>query len=139
MYNDEIYHFGVKGMKWGVRRYQNSDGTLTAAGKKRRRTVGPVGRTIGKTTASIHKGIAKYHEKKASSIDKDLRSLQENKTKLTSLHGHKGQKLFSDKDIEEMINSLENVKVSEIKKSKKHERFANTLLKQIEDIKIRDL
>lgn len=32
----ELYHWGIKGMKWGVRRYQNRDGTLTAAGKKRR-------------------------------------------------------------------------------------------------------
>ena len=31
----ELQHHGVKGMKWGVRRYQNKDGTLTAAGKKR--------------------------------------------------------------------------------------------------------
>ena len=32
---DELYHHGIKGQKWGVRRYQNSDGSLTAAGKKR--------------------------------------------------------------------------------------------------------
>lgn len=31
----ELYHYGVKGMKWGVRRYQNKDGSLTPKGKKR--------------------------------------------------------------------------------------------------------
>lgn len=35
MENDQLQHWGIKGMKWGVRRYQNKDGTLTAAGKKR--------------------------------------------------------------------------------------------------------
>ena len=35
MNNNELYHHGIIGMKWGVRRYQNKDGSLTAAGKKR--------------------------------------------------------------------------------------------------------
>lgn len=35
MNQNELYHHGIKGQKWGIRRYQNPDGSLTAAGKKR--------------------------------------------------------------------------------------------------------
>ena len=33
--NNELYHHGIKNMKWGIRRFQNKDGSLTPAGKKR--------------------------------------------------------------------------------------------------------
>lgn len=38
VYSNELYHHGVVGMHWGVRRYQNADGTRTALGKRRMRT-----------------------------------------------------------------------------------------------------
>ena len=34
-HSNELYHHGIKGMRWGIRRYQNDDGSLTSAGQKR--------------------------------------------------------------------------------------------------------
>ena len=42
IFSDELYHQGIKGMKWGVRRFQKTDGTLTDAGKRRYSDDGPV-------------------------------------------------------------------------------------------------
>lgn len=37
--NNELYHHGIIGQKWGIRRFQNRDGSLTPAGRKRQRTM----------------------------------------------------------------------------------------------------
>jgi hypothetical protein len=38
MCNNELYHHGIKGQRWGVRRYRNKDGSLTEEGKKHYQT-----------------------------------------------------------------------------------------------------
>ena len=60
-HSDNLYlmHHGVKGQKWGVRRYQNPDGTLTAEGRKKviekyEKRGAAIGSTAGK---SILKGL----------------------------------------------------------------------------------
>lgn len=67
----ELYHYGVLGMKWGIRRYQNKDGTLTAAGKKR------YGSEKGQ--ASLKKDISQIDVKiaKLESKPKTIRNAEE--------------------------------------------------------------
>ena len=51
--NTELFHYGVKGMKWGIRRYQRKDGSLTNAGKKRL-AISVQKSAKGKTRSDVH-------------------------------------------------------------------------------------
>lgn len=60
--HDELYHHGIKGQKWGVRRFQNEDGSLTPAGVKRYQT-DQYGNMTKKGAANYYKDI--YNEAKS--------------------------------------------------------------------------
>ena len=65
--DDHIEHHGIKGMKWGVRRYQNPDGSLTDAGRRRYDVGKPITEQAKKAAKSIRKG-AEAAAGKAKSI-----------------------------------------------------------------------
>lgn len=90
--SDELYHFGVQGQKWGIRRYQNADGSLTAAGR-------------------AHYGYGDYNgpitkrgfKKALKKIDKGAREIQENKHELDNAY-KKGK--ITTKDYKKTSNAL---------------------------------
>lgn len=64
-YGEELYHHGIQGQKWGVRRYQNPDGTLTDEGKKRydkivKRETKAFNRQYGLREKIVNKDYDKY-------------------------------------------------------------------------------
>lgn len=69
----ELYHYGILGMHWGVRRYQNPDGTYTSAGKKRYAT-----ENSDRRKPLSSKAVAKKKQtaaRDAAAIEKKLRKL----------------------------------------------------------------
>lgn len=81
MESNELTHHGVKGMKWGRRRYQNTDGSLTPAGKKRYQT-GKTRFSYGPRLVRGHAGPGKYlgsAERKLAGAKHDLELLDQGK------------------------------------------------------------
>lgn len=98
-YSNELYHHGIQGQKWGIRRYQNSDGSLTAAGRKRYAGLTGKIRKIKDTRQynKTKKELAKARKARASKAEQKKEWAKDPET----LRKH--MDAFTDKEIDEAI------------------------------------
>ena len=82
----ELYHDGIKGMKWGIRRYQNYDGTLTEEGRLRYNKNYSEGRAEGSLPTKDKDGNYYYTNKEGKKTLYKTRSEQLSDTELTDLN-----------------------------------------------------
>lgn len=127
-YNDQLWHWGIKGMKWGVRHYQNPDGTLTAAGKKRYNR---------ESTANAEKKDNKLSE---TSVKAPNHWVREDRERAKSVADAGNQmagnlKTLSDKSMKIQSRRTEKMDLSEMTDQEMRERINRAMLeKQYDDM-----
>lgn len=124
----EIYHHGVKGMKWGVRRFQKKDGSLTSEGKARLkksiddRYQREDGKLTSKGKNKLQSDIDKASEVGGKAIEKakavnDSRTKKANSAKikddLSNLSDQELQKIVNRLNMEERYKQVMNSRAAE--------------------------
>ncbi len=103
-YSSYLAHHGVKGQKWGVRRYQNPDGSLTDAGK--RREARDYQRRLNKLDKGSSKNISKYIESDYKSKEYERRAKESSSNKALR---YKSKSDKYKKDSEKYKKAYENL------------------------------
>lgn len=114
MYEVYLAHHGILGQKWGVRRYQNPDGSLTAAGRKRY-AIDSDGK-IRKLSSSERRAAVKMEKNRAAALEKARKARVEkaeyNKQKseaIKSGDASKIEKYFNDLTPAEMQDAMNRI------------------------------
>lgn len=117
--SNSLQHYGILGMRWGIRRYQNKDGSLTAAGRKR------VDKLKNEYTDLTGKKLIRKPTAKTSKTSGQNKDADPAKKRIKDM---------SDDEIKERINRLENEKrLAGLKNdtASKGEKFVSTVGKQV--------
>lgn len=147
--NDELCHFGIKGMKWGVRRYQNADDSLTKAGKKRYDEYGNKRRGpfsgMGYAAKSILENLSKSNPKYREQVDKqtinyETKGMTDKQKKLYSLNYYNDRKRISLDEVKRTNEYLQ--KLHSNNKSRSEQRnidlMGSDLLNDLANMQIKD-
>ena len=107
MAQNELYHHGVKGQKWGVRRYQNADGSLTSAGKRRALSM--------QNKYTEFSNDKKYRDKDGNLTYAGRKKALRMKEKYSELTGGKQLRKFQDVGTKQTTNQKVDYKSKKIK------------------------
>lgn len=131
MTDNELYHSGILGMRWGVRRFQRKDGSLTPEGKKRY-SDGKTGSNTNskpKTTLTITKPKVKTEAEKKAELEAKKKEILSSRS-AKKIYENAG--LFSDQELTAVFNRLtteKNIKALIPAEVSKGERIANKFVK----------
>ncbi len=133
---NELYHHGVLGMKWGVRRYQNKDGSLTRAGhmlKKKRETTNYNKVSQKKSVLDEDKRKMLSKKSKVSSAKKDYKQQKKNYKK-----SKKDYLAELDKPNEKIRRRSKDSVVNALALNDSDRKRVNRLLNTHKDLKVAD-